>query len=160
MITNGSPAPLSKLTSPAVTVALFETFGGTVNFSAGGLQSGSPSGNGGAVNDCGSMPTWADYDTGNMGNPAASCANHVTSPNDTMWGPYGRHSNGSNFLLCDGHVKWLLPQAVSPGDAPTGANCSAGANATQWLTNCGYTSNAAGTAALSTGGFQATFSTL
>lgn len=29
--------------------------------------------------------------------------------------PTGRHTGGSNFLLLDGHVKWLLPQAVSAG---------------------------------------------
>jgi prepilin-type N-terminal cleavage/methylation domain-containing protein/prepilin-type processing-associated H-X9-DG protein len=28
---------------------------------------------------------------------------------------YGLHSNGANYLACDGHVKWLLPQYVSGG---------------------------------------------
>jgi len=26
-----------------------------------------------------------------------------------------RHTEGSNFLLCDGHVKWYRPSSVSPG---------------------------------------------
>jgi len=30
-------------------------------------------------------------------------------------GPTGLHSNGSNYLLMDGHVKWLLGTNVSPG---------------------------------------------
>ena len=29
--------------------------------------------------------------------------------------PTGRHSDGSNFLLCDGHVKWLRGSQVSTG---------------------------------------------
>jgi prepilin-type N-terminal cleavage/methylation domain-containing protein/prepilin-type processing-associated H-X9-DG protein len=31
----------------------------------------------------------------------------------------GRHTGGSNFLMSDGHVKWLMPQTVSPGYAYT-----------------------------------------
>jgi prepilin-type N-terminal cleavage/methylation domain-containing protein/prepilin-type processing-associated H-X9-DG protein len=27
----------------------------------------------------------------------------------------GRHTDGANYLLCDGHVKWLRPAAVSAG---------------------------------------------
>lgn len=27
----------------------------------------------------------------------------------------GRHTDGSNFLMCDGHVKWLRPGSVSSG---------------------------------------------
>ena len=27
----------------------------------------------------------------------------------------GRHHGGSNFLMCDGHAKWLLPASVSAG---------------------------------------------
>lgn len=30
-------------------------------------------------------------------------------------GQYGRHSRGSNYLACDGHVKWLMGDAVSTG---------------------------------------------
>jgi prepilin-type N-terminal cleavage/methylation domain-containing protein/prepilin-type processing-associated H-X9-DG protein len=40
---------------------------------------------------------------------------------------YGLHANGSNFLCCDGHVKWLQgtnvsygPSAATPTDAETG----------------------------------------
>jgi len=33
-------------------------------------------------------------------------------------GTTGRHSNGSNYLLCDGHAKWLSGSHVSPGNDP------------------------------------------
>ncbi|HEY3329361.1 MAG TPA: DUF1559 domain-containing protein [Capsulimonadaceae bacterium] len=36
----------------------------------------------------------------------------------------GRHSGGSCFLLADGHVKWLKPNAVTTGkDNPTAGDC-------------------------------------
>ena len=36
----------------------------------------------------------------------------------------GRHTDGSNFLLGDGHVKWLRGSAVSNGYVNTSANCN------------------------------------
>jgi len=66
-----------------------------------------------------------------------------------------RSSNISNFLLADGHVKWLRPSAVSP-------SCSAAAAAYgQDQDPAGSSNNAAGTAALTSNGahFAATFST-
>ena len=35
-------------------------------------------------------------------------------------GPLGRHTDGSNFLLADGHAKFLRPSAVSAGGANPG----------------------------------------
>jgi len=159
-INNGynKPSLLSKLTAPSSTVCLFEAYGGTVDYSwTGGISSGSSIGNGGAkaAGDCGNIvqiasgQPWGTYSTGNMGSPARTCA-----AQDPAF-PTGRHNNGSNFLLCDGHVKWLRPEKVSPGDNPPSA-CSAGTNANQDA--CGGTyGNAAGA---SYSGFTATFSTL
>jgi prepilin-type N-terminal cleavage/methylation domain-containing protein/prepilin-type processing-associated H-X9-DG protein len=79
----------------------------------------------------------------------------------------GRHTNGSNYLMADGHAKWLMPSAVSPGGIPW-ANATAGATpatncqqgACDWTGPAGTSySNAAGTSALGVGNsFQATFS--
>ena len=42
----------------------------------------------------------------------ASATNYYLSP-------AGRHTDGANFLLCDGHVKWLRGSQVSTGDIHT-----------------------------------------
>ena len=68
----------------------------------------------------------------------------------------GRHTDGSNFLLADGHVKWLRPSAVSPSYSATADTYG------QDQDPAGPAgSNAAGTAALTANGarFVATFST-
>ena len=36
--------------------------------------------------------------------------------------PNGRHTSGSMFLFCDGHVKWMTPLQVSPGSETHCAN--------------------------------------
>lgn len=80
------------------------------------------------------------YDTGNM---SAGQGTSGTQARNAV----GRHSNGSNFLLADGHVKWLMPQTVSVGGNATNATDAQG------VTGSGY--SAAGTGA---GVFAATFS--
>ena len=67
----------------------------------------------------------------------------------------GRHTDASNFLLADGHVKWLRPSAVSPSYSATAAAYG------QDQDPSGSNNNAAGTAALTSNGahFAATFST-
>ena len=35
----------------------------------------------------------------------------------------GRHNGGSNYLCCDGHVKWLYGRQVSPGKPNNDMNC-------------------------------------
>jgi prepilin-type N-terminal cleavage/methylation domain-containing protein/prepilin-type processing-associated H-X9-DG protein len=50
-------------------------------------------------------------------NIAGSCTNYETGSFYGVGG-YGntpRHTNGANYLLSDGHVKWLQPISISPG---------------------------------------------
>lgn len=37
---------------------------------------------------------------------------------------FGRHSDGANYLLADGHVKWFLGSSVSPGENAASANAA------------------------------------
>ena len=43
------------------------------------------------------------------------CGNSATSCPAGLLAATGRHGNGSNYLLCDGHVKWLHGEAVGTG---------------------------------------------
>ena len=67
------------------------------------------------------------YATGVMGGltpTAASLAQNFT-------GQTGRHTDGSNFLAEDGHVKWLRGAAVSPGGVAVNANAAQNSGAKQ-----------------------------
>ena len=146
-------APGSKLagqTSPAVTIMAVECTYGYSDFAA-------PA----SANDYSSFTNGLTYVgsillmTGPLGNATGgdSLLNNSTlmySANLTT----GLHTGGSNFLLADGHAKWLRPAAVSPGDAPTASGSYASAT--------GFT--AASTDVLAGNGthpsYAATFSTL
>ena len=69
--------------------------------------------------------------TGYMGvyGPRATPANFNSSEGGNYLSPTGRHTDGSNFLLCDGHVKWLRGSQVSTGDVDT-SNPNAARNET------------------------------
>jgi len=82
-----------------------------------------------------------------MGNPPRHTGHDMTA----------RHTDGSNFLLADGHVKYLRPIAVSPGYTTASPTCSQDQTLNTsgvCAANYGY---AAGTGNL--GNFGATFST-
>lgn len=121
---------IASLTSPAKTVALFEVGGSTgywldqetPNFSSpyATYCGGSPAGDGLGDNY---DPT--GYNSSAVGASATSFDGHVKYATGylngvtTDLGMYlsqmGRHQNGSNYVMCDGHAKWVLPGAVSPG---------------------------------------------
>ena len=46
---------------------------------------------------------------------ATGYLNGVTLNLGQYSGPLGRHNGGSNYVMCDGHAKFLLPSRVSPG---------------------------------------------
>ncbi len=64
--------------------------------------------------------------------------------------PLGRHTDGSNFLMCDGHVKWLRPGQVSSGNTPNLPNCNQ--DNTPAVTGCSNFSASGGTVAAGTAG--------
>jgi prepilin-type N-terminal cleavage/methylation domain-containing protein/prepilin-type processing-associated H-X9-DG protein len=135
--------------SPAVTVLLFEISGETSGgYGVNGVDltnsdegstatgTGSISGGGGSQDDKPSSNYYhAVYATGDIGgyplNRSASGAS-IT----------GRHTDGANYAVADGHVKWLRPSAVSGGQTAASENAVEIHNVSD---NAGY---AAGTSSL------------
>lgn len=122
----------SQLTAPASTVLVFETQGYTnqginiLNESNGILNFPFTSGAGTGL---GSFYTFSAYATGVFsdysfqGTPIDITSNAQLQAASTngQTGFYfltGRHTGGSNYIFADGHVKWLLPSAVSAGNSP------------------------------------------
>ena len=141
---------LSADSSPAVTVQLCETIGAQANLTTTGADTGfqsSPGTNGGDTGggwidqSAGPVSGSAANDTGPMGNPPD--LNGRNNP-----GSVGRHTGGTNFLLADGHVKYLRAISVSPSN-PAGAPGN---------DQAGNVTNAAGTGFMGQKGFVATFS--
>jgi prepilin-type N-terminal cleavage/methylation domain-containing protein/prepilin-type processing-associated H-X9-DG protein len=134
---SGSPK-ISALVAPTKTVLSFEVGNCMTIFPQEGLATSganafaSCSGNGSRMVvenfNVGAHEYNAYYRTGNLGG-------RWSGPDNPPWGGdgvggqpifrdapssqaavvYGAHFNGSNFLFCDGHVKWLVPTAVSSG---------------------------------------------
>ena len=151
---------LSQFNAPASTVLLAEITGVTDDPS-----SENPTGNN-------SASTWGvDYlfysqtagghqggpsgtvkmDTGVMGNSPGSNSGEYNKPT-------GRHTDGSNFLMTDGHVKWLHGSAVSSGsvtDDRNPATTNASSSNAPTSTTGGSQDTAAGTAYP---GYAATYS--
>ena len=106
----GPGGKLAADTSPAKTVQLFEVTNNLCNVT-NPLELTSTVGAGPANNNQW-MSNNAVYSTGKCGNPQWP----DTSPTmlDAAY-PTGRHTDGANYALADGHAKYLKGIAVSPG---------------------------------------------
>jgi prepilin-type N-terminal cleavage/methylation domain-containing protein/prepilin-type processing-associated H-X9-DG protein len=150
---------MASLNAPAQSVLLYEVSGVLANLSdsregaeATPGRNYSASGNG-LDNRLYGQRDWAtrtenQYATGYLGgrippNPTATQFRNA----------FGRHNDGSNFLLGDGHAKWLKGLAVSSGLDASGPACFQDNNPPR--TGCDGPFHAAGTTAP---GFAATFS--
>ena len=123
------PAQISSMTAPTNTVAVFEVYNmtGWINDPSGleipigygtSPKPQSPVGNGvvSAFGQNGSLIS--RYGTGLLGGrPAGSSGSgwDGTQGFATATTSTPRHTNGSNFLMADGHVKYLLGNLVSSG---------------------------------------------
>lgn len=161
--TNGgffNTTSLPSMNAPAATVLLCEVTGVQADVidpvTAGKDYTESTNGDDGG----GTFMKWARLATGTLGN----------RPYKSSWftGPAGLHTDGANYVMGDGHAKWLRPSAVSGGGVPW-ANTTAGTpdaancqqDACKWSWGGGTAGNAAGTQALGNGNsFAATFSPL
>jgi prepilin-type processing-associated H-X9-DG protein len=123
---SGMGCAISKFSSVAVTVNLAEVTGNScrIDYCYQPTNAAlSATGNGYSLSSTpnGCWNGVVHYVTGYMqgigANTGAGCS---AAQGNT--GPSGIHSNGSNYLLMDGHIKWLLGANVSPGwDAPSPA---------------------------------------
>jgi len=148
---------LASLTAPASTVMLYEAVGNQSNVSnaagtTGGLDTDSQAGTGGDGGGRGWNDGGGQYDIGYVGNPPRT--------NNGSQNPTGRHTDSANYLMADGHVKWLRAIAVSPGlGAMTPTSPQGSDSGYYYYTGdgggFGYGAGAAGTAVSS---FSATFS--
>jgi len=153
----GAGGSLAQQTSPANTVLFLEISGDPVTLT-NPLEQASISALGYDQGGRG----WIDGGDNNNNNNSVSYATGYLGSPDTLArvnykdrypSPTGRHADGSNFALADGHVKWLRPGQVSAGSANNNASCGQNFNGSPCTSqNPGI---AAGTAAP---GFAATFS--
>jgi prepilin-type N-terminal cleavage/methylation domain-containing protein/prepilin-type processing-associated H-X9-DG protein len=132
---------LASLSSPAKTVFICETQGAYAPL----LDPTENNGNGG-VNNVVSPTTNGNYNgtvyafngygqggrmaTGCLGglNCSAYLANS-TNFYEGFTGVTGIHTDGSNYMMCDGHVKWLRGSQVSGGSNAIAADCQQGGGA-------------------------------
>ncbi|MEO7720067.1 MAG: DUF1559 domain-containing protein [Capsulimonas sp.] len=162
-------ASIASWNAPANTVALFEINGMTAPLGVAGVVdvrsvvACGPDGGGDGGWDggglalaqngigtrnvvAGTFPQGVHYATGILGNPprTSGAATYEGSPTVSAIKP-GRHTDATNFLMADGHAKWIRSTAVSAGpNASTSIDAQSG-------------SQAAGTSAA---GFAATFSAI
>jgi prepilin-type N-terminal cleavage/methylation domain-containing protein/prepilin-type processing-associated H-X9-DG protein len=132
---NRTYANLSKFTAPSLTVLMFEKYqaqGESDPSVAGNTDGDSGAGEPADVsfwNACtpgdataGGLTTFGNkYATGQLGGVRHSGKSFCITGNNAL--PNPRHTEGSNFLTADGHVKYLRPDKVSSGwDATNVAN--------------------------------------
>jgi hypothetical protein len=159
---SGQGQNLSSLAAPASTVFLSECQGITGDVTStteAGSNIVSAVDNGAASGSL--YPFAGGYSQG--GNVDTGCLGGLNCAPDVLSGQYqegfesltGRHTDGSCYLLCDGHAKWLRGSAVSGGFNATAQDCYENGSPTQ--TDCAANSGmASGTG---NGQFAVTFST-
>jgi prepilin-type N-terminal cleavage/methylation domain-containing protein/prepilin-type processing-associated H-X9-DG protein len=109
-----APTTLAQLNAPASTVMLCEVSGSTIQSISGGSQDYSTGATmdtkfwGGSCSD-----NNARYSTGEPPGQALNLFSTFIT---------GIHTNGANYLVADGHVKWLPASRISPGKDATNAN--------------------------------------
>ena len=156
IVARGAACNNSKFTAPVMTVMLFEVTSDSAlvtSWNEGNLSLSAASetinlnrqGNPNCV-----------MDTGYLGG-AYSASGIQTA---LYKSPVGRHSGGSNFIMSDGHVKWLNPTAVSPGLSAPSATTPGGATAAYGLYNVAAGTQAAMGPAAGAQMPSATFSTM
>lgn len=128
---NGIGGAISVLAAPASTVLLYEvtSYPGCTLLVCNNVADILSSDEAGGTTTSFSGPTVIYSSTGvgtQAGNyallPIGQATGFTGGSKQSVWfstpyftGPDGRHSTGSNYLACDGHVKWLRGGAISTG---------------------------------------------
>ena len=145
-----------QMQAPVMTVLLCEDQGNWANLTdpaeAGGNGNTSPETDGVAAlrpdgyngNNDGSHTTTEFVATGYLGGNAS----RLPSPPSSLFSATGRHLDGSNYLLADGHVKWYKASDVSGGLSAQSSTSAQGSGASYLASGTQNTQ------------FQATFSPL
>ncbi len=154
----GPPITWAQFEAPASTVAFFEIQWFITNpnnptdnssamgdgFGTSGLGYGAPRPNGGLGPANGGYNVGPNWLEGSPSNNAPS-----TGIWGTIWGPHGygdtalaRHNGGSNYVLADGHAKWIRPENVSVGPMPWTPVCNWGPASTEDMSCNGVTFSA------------------
>ncbi|HVK02559.1 MAG TPA: DUF1559 domain-containing protein [Armatimonadaceae bacterium] len=124
---NVASAPLSDLNRPSMTVLLCEIEGNATDLTQNGVRDlNSTSSTGGDASGRGYLTSGANYATGALGFPVRDYR--------SVYGK-GRHNDGSNFAMADGHSKWLRGHMVSNAIAaqrPTNAQTNTRAAGTEY----------------------------
>jgi len=112
-----SPAQMSMLTAPTKTVAIFEV---TESVKAGDLMTHQLTP---FDETAGRQRVAAWTRQRHVYQLSVLCHRRVTQRPGSRCGSngvclslVGRHNNGANYIMADGHVKWLLPTQVTGGD--------------------------------------------
>lgn len=140
----------SQWTSPSRTVLLMEVSGSEAQLTwPGETQSPSNDSLGGGASLYGYLATGASgplQQTGIIGVLGGNGGNVIGTAVDDQASLTGRHQMGSNFLLCDGHVKFLQGTKVSVGiGAPTSTTAAGEAQGGCWCAaGTGVSTSAAG----------------
>lgn len=139
------PVALGQIAAPVRTVLLFEVSGdvaalddpriddqqsawgngpyGTTLIGPSGPLSDETYPSGYSATPPGSPPL---YVTGNMGGMLLNGATLNRVPLPGKKGSDSRHGEGANYTACDGHVAWLKPEQISPGDSAAAADSPQG----------------------------------
>ena len=114
----GGSGSLSALNAPANTIVLVEVQGITARpQSTTGTDQSAASNNFSSVTDGETVYTLAGAGTIPAGKLATGYLGGRTGFNGNFAAPTGLHTDGSNYLMTDGHVKWLRGTQVSSGNA-------------------------------------------
>jgi prepilin-type N-terminal cleavage/methylation domain-containing protein/prepilin-type processing-associated H-X9-DG protein len=141
---------IPKFTSPANSVVLFEVTNSCAQFDSNpneqddcaGFGNSSYQGNyygansningGHCVADTGLMGGTYTGVTGSTGLTTATETGAAGSQTIESYHQFGRHTNGSDFIMADGHAKFLMPNLVSPGSLAPSSMSAQGANNQGW----------------------------